>query len=141
MTRLWKTVTLPMLFTLAALSGAAAVAHADVLNMPKDSTAAPAVSVTLPGRGMSMTQVEERFGAPRQKLPAVGDPPITRWIYPDFTVYFEYQYVINAVSHVSGPAPTAPEGVIESDTATPPEAETMEVPKPDAMMPADPDTP
>ncbi len=71
----------------------------------------------------------------------MGDPPITRWVYPDFTVYFEYQYVINAVSHVAGPAPMAPEDVIESDKAPPPETEPMDVPKPDAMMPADPDTP
>ena len=39
-----------------------------------------------------------------EKLPEVGDPPIIRWIYPSYTVYFEYQYVINSVLNV----PTAP---------------------------------
>jgi hypothetical protein len=55
-------------------------------------------SVRLPGRGMTMDQVEAAFGSPREKMPEVGDPPIIRWNYNDFTVYFEYQYVINAVS-------------------------------------------
>ena len=77
--------------------------------MPEDSVApeeeaAPTVkkqtfSVTLPGRGMTMEQVEERFGAPLKKNPAVGKPPITTWDYGKFTVYFEDRYVIHAVFH------------------------------------------
>jgi len=55
------------------------------------------LSVKMPVRGMTMKQVEKRFGSPQKKLPAVGDPPITRWVYKDYTVYFEYQYVIHAV--------------------------------------------
>ncbi len=50
-----------------------------------------------PSRGMTMAEVEQRFGAPRERLPAVGHPPITRWRYPKYTVYFEYQYVIDTV--------------------------------------------
>jgi hypothetical protein len=52
-----------------------------------------------PARGLSMARVESQFGAPSQRLPAVGEPPITRWEYPNFTVYFEGQYVIHAVPH------------------------------------------
>jgi len=48
-------------------------------------------------RGMTMTQVEQRFGAPKSKLAAVGDPPITRWIYAEHTVYFEHHLVITSV--------------------------------------------
>jgi len=48
---------------------------------------------------MTMQQVEENFGPPHDKLPAAGDPPISRWIYDDFTVYFERQYIIHAVVH------------------------------------------
>lgn len=55
-------------------------------------------SIRLPGRGMTMEQVEAKFGPPREKLPDVGDPPITRWNYDGFSVYFEYQYVIDSVS-------------------------------------------
>ena len=71
---------------------------------PESDMAAPETnketfSVTLPGRGMSMEQVEERFGTPAEKNPAVGTPPISSWIYDKFTVYFESQYVIHAVFH------------------------------------------
>lgn len=81
--------------------------QAETLEMPAASptaTEAPGYSVNLPGRGMTMERVEEKFGPPMEKLPEVGDPPIIRWIYPSYTVYFEYQYVINSVLNV----PTAP---------------------------------
>ncbi|MFQ5609925.1 MAG: hypothetical protein ACE5F8_06605 [Woeseiaceae bacterium] len=51
-----------------------------------------------PDRGMSMESVEARWGAPQTKRNAVGDPPITRWEYPTFVVYFEYSHVIHAVN-------------------------------------------
>lgn len=56
----------------------------------------------LPGRGMSMAQVEQRFGAPLEKLtPAGGDtrrhPTINRWRYTGYTVYFERSHVIHSV--------------------------------------------
>lgn len=51
-----------------------------------------------PSRGMSMAQVEQRFGAPTERFAAVGQPPITRWVYPGFVVYFEYQHVVHAVA-------------------------------------------
>jgi len=50
-----------------------------------------------PVRGMSMQTVQQRFGSPLNQRPAVGDPPITRWEYADFVVYFEYRYVIHSV--------------------------------------------
>jgi outer membrane protein assembly factor BamE (lipoprotein component of BamABCDE complex) len=53
--------------------------------------------VTTPGRGMTMDQVAAKFGAPTNKLPAVGQPPISRWDYPGFIVYFERNYVIHSV--------------------------------------------
>ena len=50
-----------------------------------------------PTRGMTMQEVEARFGQPAQRRAAVGSPPITRWEYADFIVYFEYRHVIHAV--------------------------------------------
>jgi len=50
-----------------------------------------------PVRGQSMEQVRRQFGAPVQELPWVGDPPISRWIYDKFTVYFEDRSVIDSV--------------------------------------------
>jgi hypothetical protein len=50
-----------------------------------------------PARGTSMERVEAEFGSPTNRRAAIGDPPIARWDYPGFVVYFEYQYVIHAV--------------------------------------------
>ena len=51
----------------------------------------------LPQLGESKRSVLERFGLADEEHPAVGQPPITRWDYPDFSVYFERQHVINSV--------------------------------------------
>lgn len=50
-----------------------------------------------PVRGMSMRKVERLFGEPKEKMLPTGNPPITRWVYEQFTVYFEGKYVIHAV--------------------------------------------
>ena len=44
-----------------------------------------------------MASVEARFGPPATRSSAVGQPPITRWDYPDFTVFFEYDHVVHSV--------------------------------------------
>lgn len=84
-------------FALAAtLMFAAAPLSADTLLL--DSVDQAQVDGDLqPMRGMSMQAVEARFGQPSQRRAAVGKPPITRWEYPQFVVYFEYQHVIHAV--------------------------------------------
>ena len=46
-----------------------------------------------------MDTVKAQYGEPTEAKPAVGDPPITRWVYPGYTVYFEYQHVIDVVVH------------------------------------------
>lgn len=56
-----------------------------------------AAAIERPSRGQSMGEVEARFGRPEQQLPATGQPPITRWIYAGFTVYFEDSTVVHAV--------------------------------------------
>ena len=53
--------------------------------------------IARPSRGHSMKRVREQFGEPTTVYPWVGDPPITRWAYDGFTVYFEEQHVINSV--------------------------------------------
>jgi outer membrane protein assembly factor BamE (lipoprotein component of BamABCDE complex) len=50
-----------------------------------------------PTRGMTMNQVAAKFGTPVTKVPAVGKPPISRWEYPGFIVYFEADHVIHSV--------------------------------------------
>jgi hypothetical protein len=51
-----------------------------------------------PTRGMSMRAVEQRFGEPATRHAAVGQPPITRWDYQGFSVFFEHDKVIHAVA-------------------------------------------
>ncbi|MEW6444889.1 MAG: hypothetical protein ACOZAQ_02940 [Pseudomonadota bacterium] len=61
-----------------------------------------------PQRGQSMTVVMQQHGEPFEILPAVGDPPITRWIYPGFTVYFEHRRTIHSVRHRNAPGAAQP---------------------------------
>lgn len=53
-----------------------------------------------PLKGMSMTEVERSFGQPGKILSPVGTPPITRWIYEGYTVYFDQAHVIHTVAHI-----------------------------------------
>jgi hypothetical protein len=46
---------------------------------------------------MTMHEVSEKFGAPANKIAPVGAPPISRWEYAGFVVYFEGDHVIHAV--------------------------------------------
>ena len=68
--------------------------HTDTLDMQGIDTAG---NTSRPTRGMSVAKVEQDFGSPVDRRSAVGEPPITRWEYPGFTVYFEHQFVIHSV--------------------------------------------
>lgn len=50
-----------------------------------------------PTRGMSKAGVRDAFGDPSAEHPPVGDPPITRWDYDRFSVFFEYDKVLHSV--------------------------------------------
>lgn len=63
----------------------------------------------LPANGLSAAEVERRYGVPDERSAPVGDPPITRWIYADYSVYFEYDIVIESVLH-HGAVLTRPDG-------------------------------
>lgn len=56
-------------------------------------------TMNLPKNGTTKAATEARFGAPVNKLPAVGDPPITRWEYATYNVFFEYDLVLFSVLH------------------------------------------
>jgi len=70
--------------------------HADTLII-KDT--GQFYSTQKPQKGMSKAQVRKQYGEPIQAYPAVGQPPITRWKFNGFTVYFEYNHVIHAVDN------------------------------------------
>jgi len=73
----------------------AATANADTLLLEGISIDSASASQR-PSRGMSMANVEARFGTPSTRVSAVGEPPISRWEYPAFIVYFEYDHVVHA---------------------------------------------
>ncbi|MBT8068223.1 MAG: hypothetical protein KJO09_13355 [Gammaproteobacteria bacterium] len=68
-------------------------AQADTLKMDKMAGSSEA----RPTRGMTQASVESKFGSPVAIKAAVGEPPITRWEYADFVVFFEHDRVIHAV--------------------------------------------
>jgi hypothetical protein len=83
------------LLTITGLAlGLMASANAETL---KTSGISAGEDGSRPMRGTTQTQVEAKYGSPVAKKAAVGDPPISRWEYPQFTVYFEYDRVIHAV--------------------------------------------
>jgi hypothetical protein len=53
--------------------------------------------MALPTNGMDKDGVRSQFGAPQQAHNPVGDPPITRWDYDGWSVYFEYDLVLFTV--------------------------------------------
>ena len=72
----------------------------------------------MPTRGMSMQQVEARFGAPSDRLDPRGGqkrqwPTINRWTYPAFTVYFEKNRVIDAVANKADAGEIGPKPAIK----------------------------
>ena len=81
-----------LLLTLILTSGAAAAEGRIVVGQQSGPQ-----TVERPANGQPMERVRQRFGEPGAVRAAVGDPPITVWEYPAYSVYFEYDRVIHAV--------------------------------------------
>jgi hypothetical protein len=81
--------------------GTATPALAETLST---DTGNPAAAGDRPNRGSSMATVESRYGAPSNRHAAIGSPPISRWDYPQFSVYFEHDRVLHTVLVSSAPA-------------------------------------
>ncbi len=87
-----KCLAFLVLISLSAIS----TAYAESLIIENIDKSSAAMTVR-PNRGMSMDTVESKWGKPDIKRNSVGDPPISRWEYSTFVVYFEYRNVIHAV--------------------------------------------
>tara|TARA_B100000745_G_scaffold50422_1_gene30127 strand:+ start:547 stop:843 length:297 start_codon:yes stop_codon:yes gene_type:complete len=88
--------TKSLFLCVAMLSGFASAAQADEVKIP---IAQQGTSIETPRTGISSAAVLQQFGQPEQQVSAIGEPPISRWVYPSFTVYFEYDHVITTVKH------------------------------------------
>lgn len=64
---------------------------------PNYSVANDVTGVIRPTRGMSMNAVASQYGQAATQSAAIGQPPISKWTYPNFIVFFEYSTVIHAV--------------------------------------------
>ena len=73
--------------------------HAETLVVDEQVIVRPS-DLPRPVRGTTMSAVEAKFGAPVSRHDTVGTPPITRWDYAGFSVFFEHDIVIDSV--VSG---------------------------------------
>ena len=98
-----------------ALAGTAA-ADTVVVN---DQVQVRESSMSLPRRGLTMDEVEKRFGAPVTRHATVGgaspqQPPITRWDYNGFAVIFERDRVVDAVATSGEPPSPAPAAAVAS---------------------------
>ena len=107
-----RTTSVVLLALLATAASAAASAETLLVQRVKEEQ-----SMTLPARGMTMAQVEARFGAPASRLEPRGGqkrawPTINRWSYPAFTVYFEKNRVIDAVANKSGEDEVGPKPAV-----------------------------
>ena len=100
MTRFLFQLALP--FALLAFASTASAQQREVVGDTLLVERVQAEPGNLPSRGLTMAQVEARFGAPAQRLDPRGGqkrdwPTIHRWVYPGYTVYFERTRVIDVV--------------------------------------------
>lgn len=80
------------------LSAICTVASADELVIPLGSENRACKEQHCPERSMRMAEVKKRFGEPQTTKPPIGDPAISCWHYPGFSVYFEGNNVIHVVA-------------------------------------------
>ncbi|MBD8526296.1 hypothetical protein [Pseudomarimonas arenosa] len=104
---------LSIAFFVVGTIGWAAPAQADVLLIERVEARK---DIELPKRGELKDQVERKFGKPTQIHAPVGGgspqhPPITRWDYAEFSVYFEHNHVVSAVLKRTSKYETGPKAV------------------------------
>jgi hypothetical protein len=88
-------IKLRIVAAIALLAAFSSLANAETVNM--DGTMARSDDGR-PSRGMTQASVESKYGSPASVNAAVGEPPISRWVYADFVVFFEYDRVIHTVA-------------------------------------------
>ena len=96
------------MLALLLLFGWSTLLGAQVIKVPIGAQGSAVIAEHLPERGTSMEAVRSAWGEPAARQAAVGQPPITRWDYPEFFVYFEYSHVLHAVLRHKPVAPPAP---------------------------------
>src|SRR5258708_16148229 len=86
----------------AGAAAGSAVAETILVN---DQVQVRASQVDRPKGGVTMSEVEKRFGAPLNRHPTVGQPPITRWDYNGFSGFFAHDPLIPSLPPGACPPP------------------------------------
>ena len=97
----------------AFLVASAAPALARDTDTPLAVRAQEPITAPHPSRGMTMAQVQQQFGAPQSKLEPRGGqkrdwPTINRWVYPQYTVYFQRDRVLDVVANKASATEVGP---------------------------------
>jgi len=100
---------------LFCLTSFAATADVLLIEVIEKEPANNATGLLRPVNGVTMDQVVAQFGEPEEKFVTVGEPPITRWKYAEYSVYFEHNLVLNTVVNKPKKAATA-ETPVATDT-------------------------
>ena len=82
---------------ISSLLGFTGASSAQNLEIPVGQQGTEQQELELPSLGMDKNYVEELFGPPTATRGPVGNPPITTWVYDNYSVYFEYDTVIHSV--------------------------------------------
>ena len=88
-----KISTLLLSATLAVIP----LASAEVIEISISKQAPELQDIERPLNGLTKEDVEAKFGAPEEMSEPVGNPPISKWRYRDYVVYFESNIVIHTV--------------------------------------------
>jgi hypothetical protein len=89
---------------------------AEDIRIPVGEQAKDQTPVDIPTKGMSKERVKNLFGEPLEEIAAKGQPPISRWKYQEFTVYFDNNTVIHCVRNFqpkANPSELKPTEVIQ----------------------------
>ena len=103
MLKRWTLLLAALPLSLLAAEGTETETSGDVIIVEEVTTEdaarvpRPDADRRVPTRGMDMANVRNAFGEPGQEHAAVGDPPITRWDYDGYSVFFEYDKVLHSV--------------------------------------------
>lgn len=96
-----------------SLIAIAAPALAGDSDTPLAIRAQQPINAPHPARGQTMAQVQQQFGAPQSKMDPRGGqkrdwPTINRWVYPQFTVYFQRDRVLDVVANKASATEVGP---------------------------------
>lgn len=96
MMKINKQLIIPTSLALCLVSAPATVNGEQIL-IPVGAQGGELHNISMPTTGEQQQSVRARYGEPESISGPHGEPPITRWNYVNFSVYFEYSSVIHSV--------------------------------------------